>query len=362
MKRYVFNGDFLRRNIIGVGRYSYEILKALDIILKSEQYQETRFELAIPKDAHEKPSFENINVVLLRKHHKLWIQTDFYLYVKKNRAIPINLDGNPSLFCPGITCKHDVTHLINPKVYISGQWRKAILYYWHRLVDYSLIHSKSIILTVSNTSKSDILRLYKCDECRVVVIPNAWQHIERIEPDYLVFRKHPEIKRGEYFFCLGAQNYNKNFKWILDNAKNNPSYCFVVAGLAGKGNKFASIYNEYGNVIFLGYITDGEMKALMQESRAFVFPSLYEGFGIPPLEALSLGKDVIVSNTSCLPEIYEDSAYYIDPKNSSINLYELLESEDILIENKEKILNKYSWKESAQQLLDLLQNSKLEKI
>lgn len=62
----------------------------------------------------------------------------------------------------------------------------------------------------------------------------------------------------------------------------------------------------------------------MQKCKAFVFPSYYEGFGIPPLEALSCGTKIIVSNASCLPEIYADTAYYIDPDNPNVNLNELL--------------------------------------
>ena len=71
---------------------------------------------------------------------------------------------------------------------------------------------------------------------------------------------------------------------------------------------------ELPNVKLLGYVSDGQVKWLMQNCKAFIFPSYYEGFGIPPLEALSVGAKIVVGNAASLPEIYKKSAYYIDPE------------------------------------------------
>ena len=101
----------------------------------------------------------------------------------------------------------------------------------------------------------------------------------------------------------------------------------------------------------LGYVSDDQVKALMQKCTAFVFPSYYEGFGIPPLEALSCGTKIIVSNAASLPEIYENTAYYINPNDTNINLKLLLSKE---VESSDKILERYQYKNAAITLCNLL--------
>ena len=93
------------------------------------------------------------------------------------------------------------------------------------------------------------------------------------------------------------------------------------------------------------------MKALMSKCKAFIFPSYYEGFGIPPLEALSVGAKIIVSKAACLPEIYGNTAHYIDPDNPDINLNQLLEQP---VESPERILEKYTYDNAAEQLIACL--------
>ena len=91
--------------------------------------------------------------------------------------------------------------------------------------------------------------------------------------------------------------------------------------------------------------------ALMSKCKAFIFPSYYEGFGIPPLEALSVGAKIIVSKAACLPEIYGDTAHYIDPNNPDVNLNQLLEQP---VESPERILEKYTYDNAAEQLIACL--------
>ena len=89
----------------------------------------------------------------------------------------------------------------------------------------------------------------------------------------------------------------------------------------------------------------------MKNCKAFIFPSFFEGFGIPPLEALSVGAKIIVSNSSCLPEIFGNSAYYIDPNKICTDLDELLSKS---VESGEMILQKYRFSIFARQVLESL--------
>jgi glycosyltransferase involved in cell wall biosynthesis len=89
----------------------------------------------------------------------------------------------------------------------------------------------------------------------------------------------------------------------------------------------------------------------MANCKAFLFPSLYEGFGLPPLEALSVGANVICSNTSCLPEIYADSVHYIDPDRYDYDLDEVLNS---VVSAPDYTLEKYSWEKSTKAVYELV--------
>ena len=103
----------------------------------------------------------------------------------------------------------------------------------------------------------------------------------------------------------------------------------------------------------LGYVSDKEDKTLMRDCKAFLFPSFYEGFGIPPLEAISAGtKQVIVSDTEVMHEIFGDNVVYINPNNYEVSLGEEMTSEI----DREKILKRYSWAASAMEMKDLLLN------
>jgi glycosyltransferase involved in cell wall biosynthesis len=105
-------------------------------------------------------------------------------------------------------------------------------------------------------------------------------------------------------------------------------------------------------VIFTGYLSDEEIKALMNHCKVFVQPSLCEGFGIPPMEAMSVGANCIVSNRASLPEVYLNSVWYIDPEDyDNINIDKIMQSSK---NDNDVILNLYSWKKSALELFNYL--------
>ena len=138
----------------------------------------------------------------------------------------------------------------------------------------------------------------------------------------------------------------KNLKWIANYAANHPNDFFAISGkqISGMVSDDLEILKTLKNVIFLGYVSDGQVKALMQNCKAFVFPSYYEGFGIPPLEALSVGAKIIISDIPSLKEIYKDCAYFINPDDTNINLEDLLK---IQVSPPQKILEYYSYENAA---------------
>jgi Glycosyltransferase len=101
-----------------------------------------------------------------------------------------------------------------------------------------------------------------------------------------------------------------------------------------------------------GYLTDGQVKSLLAKCRAFILPSYFEGFGLPPLEALSCGAKIIISNKTSLPEIYGNAAHYIDPDNPEINLDDLLKQK---VSKADALLKKYTLENTARRLYEIIQ-------
>ena len=136
-------------------------------------------------------------------------------------------------------------------------------------------------------------------------------------------------------------------------------YKFVLAGFSGWNNTEVMdiIRKESGNIIYLGYLSEQELAYLYNLANVFIYPSFYEGFGLPPLEAMACGTPVIVSRVSSMPEICGDAAYYVDPmKMSSISeaIYTVATNENLKNILKGKGLlqaEQYNWDKSAQEHL-----------
>jgi glycosyltransferase involved in cell wall biosynthesis len=212
------------------------------------------------------------------------------------------------------------------------------------------------IVTVSYFSRNQIASAYHKNAEDITVIYSSWNHFKTVQADYSVFNAFPALLKP-YYFSLGSLSKRKNIAWILDYAARHPESLFAISGenLPTVKDSKLSGTAQPKNIILLGYLDDPKVKALMEKCRAFILPSYYEGFGLTPLEALSCGVPVIISNAASLPEIYGNTAHYIDPFSIDINtntdLEELLKQP---VENPGAILEKYSYDAAAQQVYSLI--------
>ncbi len=345
------NGEyFALEKPAGIARYSIELLKELDKIVFPGE-----IEVIAPRCVFDSSLFKNIRIIKLgfwrfsklnRTQMRIWRNVWFPLYCRMNNAYVITT---------GLTWKHynkfnifaihDCIPELFPSFYTS-QRVKELIRMQKRNISYC-----DFVLTVSSSSKIDIGRIYDIPLEKIKVIPNAWQHFVHVNEDDSIINR-LGLRKKEYFFSLGSRQQHKNIKWVAAAARKHSQYKFIVTG-SRQGKTDTSFEGDIPeNMIFTGYLRDEEIKSLMRYCKAFIQPSLYEGFGIPPMEAMSVGADCIVSKEGSLPEIYKDSVWYIDPYD-----YDNIDLDRIMSEPKksnEQVLNEYSWEKSAKILYDII--------
>lgn len=350
MKKVIINGFLLTgKEIYGVQRYAAELLYELDRIVKPGE-----IEVVVPQNGEREFRFQNIEVTRLKQanpeHKWSWNLFQFSRYVKKHHGISMDLTLTLPLLNCDIVAIHDCIYERCKQN--ANTFKKKLGRVYHIAVTLLNTCRAKAVITVSHYSKEDISRFYCVPRRKIVVIGSAWQHFLRIESDDSVLEK-LSLMGKPYCFALGSRLYHKNFRWIAEAAGQNPQYTFVVSGSSNLGTSDTALDRNTKNLIYAGYLSDGEVKSLMTHCKAFIQPSLYEGFGIPPMEAMCCGAKCIVSNRTSLPEIYGDSVWYIDPlKYNGIDMDQIMRAE---IADNSEVLKRFSWKKSAMRLYRLIQ-------
>lgn len=355
----VFDGIKLCRVHAGMHRYMVECLRELDKLVKDKPF---RLELVYPAFYKiQCPKFQHIAVkkiwhlspadvktygkrAAVFTTQEQWWDKVLPRYVQKKNAIFCGMMNDNPMGKTNIICLHD-TLLTKPEAEYPQELMDAYLKKFKLLKQHC-----RYLMTVSNTSRRDISQELDFPEDRIFVTYNGWEHMQRINADNNTAEKFPQLRPKNYYYALGTLTPHKNYKWVVEVARRNPDCVFAVAGKIG----VSSLKDEWKlpNLHYLGRVSDGENKWLMEHCKAFLHPSLLEGFGIPPLEALSCGAPIIISNASCLPEIYGDAAHYFDPYKYDYRLDELLQQP---VAPAETLLKKYSWKDSAKKWLEIIE-------
>ena len=242
-----------------------------------------------------------------------WLNIQIPLLVLKHDIKVVHFPANMApFFCP---CKvvvtiHDANFVKWPQTY--GYWWGI---YAKKQFTYAAMHADKVI-TISENSKKDIVKYFSAKSNKVKVIYHAIRSLPNSNINDSLY--------GSYILFVGGAYPSKNiprlikaYKEFLIKKSINDNYNLVIAG--GDGADYQNIRNlvvELGLsecVFFTGHISDAELSNLYKNAKLFVFPSLNEGFGFPPLEAMAYKVPVIASNTSSLPEILGDAALYFDP-------------------------------------------------
>lgn len=237
-------------------------------------------------------------------------------------ATPLCVPGVPT-----IATIHDVIPIILPKATLEHLQH-------YRIIVQTIIDQAGHILTVSERSRADIVRLFKVDEKRIsniyqavtlpeVFVSKSQEDIER-ELDFL------QLKPDGYFLYFGAIEPKKNIKRLIEAYRwASPKRPLIICGALGwdyeedlkaiNDSRYTQFVIQDGkiekldSVRHISYVPVEQLVGLIRGARAVLFPSLYEGFGLPAAEAMLLGKPVLVSNSGSLPEIAGDAAMLVDP-------------------------------------------------
>lgn len=313
-RKLVINGRFLTQPLTGVQRYAREVVKAMDILAAERHGCALRWtvELHHPPGEVRLDEYRHIRIVRTGKRTgHLWEQID--LAASARGGLLLNLANTAPVFHPNVVGTiHDVG------VFAQGAAYSASFRLPYRLMFRILARRARRILTVSSFSAGEISRFCGAAADTIAVAPNAADHLGTTaeEPEII---ERLGLRRKEFVLAVGSRNPLKNLSAVIQAfdllGSDRPMLVIV-------GQQSAAIFqNRNGgndaaradHIVPTGEISDGELRSLYRNARCLVFPSLYEGFGIPPLEAMQEGCPVIASASSAIPEVCGRAILYCDP-------------------------------------------------
>ncbi|MEO5627723.1 MAG: glycosyltransferase family 1 protein [Candidatus Saccharimonadales bacterium] len=368
------------KHFSGIGHYTAELLRAVDKLLYLDEYSHISVEIGVPKnDMHRLNRFgyENFKVRRmpfsphvangLKKRHRL--PPIDLLYGKKVYLFP-NYSCWPALFSPVVPIIYDLS-FVHHAEFVEPR-NQAFLIEQVRL---SASKAKKIV-TISKNSQAEIETEFSIPSKDIdIVYPAVDRHLFYPRSDYDVsYTKAKNGVFGDYILFVGNIEPRKNLVTLLRAYNQLPAAIQEKYGLLLIGAK-GWLDNEIHDMIIdmrmrglkiiqpTGYVEDEDLPALYSGASAFVYVSKYEGFGIPPIEAMACNTPVISSNNSSLPEAVGDAAIMIDAADDAAlceNITKLLNDKKIVKKyvdrGSQQILN-FDWDKSARQLLKTLEEA-----
>jgi glycosyltransferase involved in cell wall biosynthesis len=268
----------------------------------------------------------------------------------------------PLVHCRSVVTIHDCIHLMFPQ-YLPGRLAHA----YARATILAATRRADRILTVSEASKSDILRCFNVPADKIIVTYNAIDACFLAEPTDDEFARARERYQLTNPFVLYVGNIkpHKNLERLIDAFDRVRRQGFDDLRLVIIGDQISRYqglrravhrHKLHKHVRFLGFVSPETLAVLYRLASVFAFPSLYEGFGLPPLEAMASGTPVLSSNVSSLPEVLGDAALLVDPYSPEAiadGLVQLLTDETLRATLKKRGLAKarqYSWEDSVRRV------------
>lgn len=390
----MFNFNFMRIGIDarfygpvgkGLGRYTQEVVDNIIKISAAENSADFNYVIFLSSENYDEFICDWVNVKKVKldiSWYSLKEQVLMPFYIWQEH---LDLMHFPHFNVPILTpvkfivTIHDLilTHFSTIRATTLSPLKYKLKNLFYRLVIVNAVFRARKIITVSNFTKNDLIKKFKIKAEKIIVTYEGAANLAKGRDSLFVAKLNDQETLDQYhipptfLLYVGNAYPHKNLDFLLNVFnklhKERPELFLV---LVGKNDYFYSkikneacrlnlwqINNSNNPVIFPGYVPDAQLEILYREARLYIFPSLYEGFGLPPLEAMARSCPVLSSDRSSLPEILGEAALYFDPESSpdalnKINL--LLNDENIrqdLIAKGIKQAKKYNWWECANETL-----------
>jgi glycosyltransferase involved in cell wall biosynthesis len=354
----------------GKGWYVYNLVKEIIRLDKTNQYL-LYGNGKNPFKEHPNVTYKKIDSKSIKWH---------FLVLKDIKKQEVELFFAPSSFIiPAFVSKtiktvitvHDLVSYLFP----ANHNLKAVII--ERLTLRRALKKAGSVFVVSENTKRDLLKKFNYPENQVHITYCAASEFfkEKVSAEELEeFRKKMKYPNN-FILAVGTLEPRKNLSTLIRSfatiKKWFPEYKLIIAGK--KGWKYKQIqetlakYSLENEVIFPGYLKDDELRKTYKLAKVFVFPSLYEGFGIPPLEAMASGCPVVSSNVASLPEVVQEAGMLVDPRNPykfAEAVSSIIENEQIresLIERGYQQADKFHWKQSAKKAVEVFNSLANEK-
>lgn len=341
------NGRFLTQPMSGVQRYARQIVRALD----QRPGAADRYVLLTPPGAENLTLLHIATRMIGRAGGHLWEQTALAWTARHGRLLSLGGSG-PVLHRRQIVVIHDAAVFRHPEHFRTGYAA------FHRALN-RILARRARLATVSAFSRRELSSVLNLSPASIAVAPNSADHLRNITPDPAVIERLGLTTRP-YFVALGNLTPNKNLAVAIRALSRlaEPAVRLVIIGDRPGAVFDRSAFPADPRVIFAGRRSDAEIAALLGGAQALVFPSLYEGFGIPPLEAMTLGCPVIASDIPATREVCADAALYFAPADDAAlaaHMAEFLSRPDVARRDAGlRRADRYAWSRSAEIIEDLL--------
>lgn len=348
----IINGKFLSVPVTGVHRVAGELANAMADLAAERGSGETQ--VWLPYDGAERAQAIRLPCRVVGPLRGIFWEQVSLPFAARGRLILNLCNIAPVAATNAVTMIHDAQVYLTPKSYSRG------FATWYRLVQPLIGKRHRHLLTVSEYSKKQLVEIGLASADRISVVHNGVDHIVAVGPDPAILARLALRRRG-FVVALASTQPHKNIRLLL-RAFADPALAGLKLVLIGSGDPaaFGPELAVRDNIIFAGRVTDGELRALYESALCLAFPSLTEGFGLPPLEAMRVGCPAIVAPCGALPEVCGDAATYVDPSAPGkwvAALLDLAAHEDAWLQQSRNGIvhaSHYSWRRAAERLLEIL--------
>ncbi|MEL7091885.1 MAG: glycosyltransferase family 1 protein [Pseudomonadota bacterium] len=303
--RVFVNGRFLTQPMSGVQRFAYEILTALDDSLAATPDRLGPVEVLVPQPVPD-PAWRVLRTRVVRggRGH-VWEQGALARAARDGCLVSLGNSG-PLRHACHVLCLHDA-HIFDMPEAFDAAYRTL-----HRTLRPALARRARALITVSRHSARALSQHLRVPRERFDIIPNSAEHVLRLPHDPGAPARYG-LTPGGYLLCVGNQSPNKNIAALAAAHARAADRLPPLALVGGAVPGVALAQTGHG----LGRVPDADLRGLYEGAAAFVFPSLNEGFGIPPLEAMQLGVPVICARAGAMPEVLGTAPIWFDPRDTA---------------------------------------------